>query len=271
MTGPPLAGAGRAPGRFGGAGAPGRPSPASAEPRAASPRAPGRPFAPPARRTGDDGTVRFEAITRERLARELARYGDGRPAADGGSRLAFGIDGAPAARTGETADRLAEELGLLGRSVLVVPTEGFLRPASLRYEYGKRDPDAYLDGWYDTGALWREVFGPLEAGGSGRVLPDLWDPVTDRATRTPYRQLPEGAVVIVHGPFLLGQWFPFALGVHLRLSPAALRRRTAEDERWTLPAFARYEDEVGPAERADVVVRADDPSRPAWTGLPGAG
>ncbi|MFD7421742.1 uridine kinase [Streptomyces californicus] len=215
--------------------------------------------------------MRFEAITRERLARELARYGDGRSAADGGSRLAFGIDGAPAARTGETAGRLAEELGLLGRSVLVVPTEGFLRPASLRYEYGKRDPDAYLDGWYDTGALWREVFGPLEAGGSGRVLPDLWDPVTDRATRTPYRQLPEGAVVIVHGPFLLGQWFPFALGVHLWLSPGALRRRTAEDERWTLPAFARYEDEVGPAERADVVVRADDPSRPAWTGLPGAG
>ena len=70
--------------------------------------------------------------------------------------------------------------------MLVVPTEGFLRPASLRFEYGKEDPDAYADGWFDTGALWREVFGPLEAGGTGRVLPDLWDPVTDRATRTPY-------------------------------------------------------------------------------------
>ncbi|WP_097959009.1 uridine kinase, partial [Streptomyces sp. wa1002] len=185
--------------------------------------------------------------------------------------LALGIDGAPAARTGESAERLARELRLLGRAVLVISTEGFLRPASLRFEYGKRDPDAYLDSWYDTGALWREVFGPLEAGGSGRVLPDLWDPVTDRATRTPYHSLPEGGVVVVHGPFLLGHWFPFALSVHLRLSPGALRRRTAESERWTLPAFARYEDEVAPAERADVVVRADDPSHPAWSGPPGSG
>ncbi|MBW3708056.1 uridine kinase [Streptomyces griseus] len=214
--------------------------------------------------------MRLEAITWERLAGELARHADGLSAADGGPWLALGIDGAPAARTGESAERLARELRLLGRAVLVVSTEGFLRPASLRFEYGKRDPDAYLDGWYDTGALWREVFGPLEAGGTGRVLPDLWDPVTDRATRTPYHRLPEGGVVVVHGPFLLGHWFAFALGVHLRLSPGALRRRTEEPERWTLPAFARYEDEVAPADRADVVVRADDPSHPAWSGLPGS-
>ncbi|MFJ5043713.1 uridine kinase [Streptomyces sp. NPDC088719] len=215
--------------------------------------------------------MRLEAITWERLAGELARYADGLSAADGGPWLALGIDGAPAARTDASAERLARELRLLGRAVLVVSTEGFLRPASLRFEYGKRDPDAYVDSWYDTGALWREVFGPLEAGGTGRVLPDLWDPVTDRATRTPYRYLPEGGVVVVHGPFLLGHWFPFALGVHLRLSPGALRRRTAEPERWTLPAFARYEDEVAPMERADMVVRADDPSHPAWSGLPGSG
>ncbi|MFH9392464.1 uridine kinase [Streptomyces sp. NPDC017413] len=215
--------------------------------------------------------MRLEAITRERLAGELARYADGLSAADGGPWLALGIDGAPAARTGESAERLARELRLLGRAVLVVSTEGFLRPASLRFEYGKRDPDAYADSWYDTGALWREVFGPLETGGSGRVLPDLWDPVTDRATRSPYHSLPECGVVVVHGPFLLGHWFPFALSVHVRLSPGALRRRTAEPERWTLPAFARYEDEVAPSDRADVVVRADDPAHPAWSGLPGSG
>ncbi|MFI0932396.1 uridine kinase [Streptomyces sp. NPDC021019] len=215
--------------------------------------------------------MRLEAITRERLAGELARYADGLSAADGGPWLALGIDGAPAARTRESAERLARELRLLGRAVLVVSTEGFLRPASLRFEYGKRDPDAYADSWYDTGALWREVFGPLETGGSGRVLPDLWDPVTDRATRSPYHSLPEGGVVVVHGPFLLGHWFPFALSVHVRLSPGALRRRTAEPERWTLPAFARYEDEVAPSDRADVVVRADDPAHPAWSGLPGSG
>ncbi|ALC30499.1 uridine kinase [Streptomyces sp. CFMR 7] len=211
--------------------------------------------------------MRLEAITWERLAGELARRADGLTAADGSPRLALGIDGAPAARTADLAERVAGELRLRGRSVLVVPAEGFLRPASLRFEYGKEDPDSYAESWFDTGALWREVFGPLEAGGSGRVLPDLWNPVTDRATRTPYREVPEGGVVIVHGPLLLGHWFPFALSVHVRLSEGALRRRTPEAERWTLPAFARYEEEVAPAERADVVVRADDPGHPAWSGV----
>ncbi|MFE5487015.1 uridine kinase [Streptomyces sp. NPDC056527] len=213
--------------------------------------------------------MRVEAITWERLSDALAGHVDGLEPGDGGGRLKIAVDGPPAAPTGETAERIAEALRLLGRSVLVVSTEGFLRPASLRFEYGKQDPDSYYGGWYDTGALWREVFGPLEAGGSGRVLPDLWDPVRDRATRSPYVELPPGGVLVVHGPFLLGHWFPFDLTVHLRLSPGALARRT--EESWTLPAFARYENEVGPSDTADVVVRADDPRHPAWTGLKGRG
>ncbi|MFF9348512.1 uridine kinase [Streptomyces sp. NPDC014734] len=210
--------------------------------------------------------MRFEAITWERLAEACAERADGLRPADGGSWLKVAVDGAPAAPAGEFAGRVAQALRLRGRAVLVVSVEGFLRPASLRYEYGKEDPDSYYGGWFDTGALWREVFGPLEAGGSGRVLPDLWDPVTDRATRSPYRCLPEGGVLVLYGPLLLGHWFPFDLGVHLRLSPGALRRRTAEREQWTLPAFARYESEVGPGDRADAAVRVDDPLRPAWSG-----
>ncbi|MET8517083.1 uridine kinase [Streptomyces sp. NPDC005077] len=212
--------------------------------------------------------MRLEPITWERLAEAFAAHADGLRPADGGPWLKVAVDGAPAARTGELAERVAEVLRIRGRAVFVVSTEGFLRPASLRYEYGQEDPDSYFDSWFDTGALWREVFGPLEAGGSGRVLPDLWDPVTDRATRSPYEQLPEGGVLVVHGPLLLGHCFPFDASVHLRLSPGALRRRIEESERWTLPAFARYEDEVAPAGRADAVVRADDPLHPAWTGLP---
>ncbi|MFF2961413.1 uridine kinase [Streptomyces sp. NPDC057963] len=210
--------------------------------------------------------MRFEAITWERLAEAFAAHADALEPADAGPWLKVAVDGPPAARTGELAGRVAQALRVRGRAVLTVSTEGFLRPASLRYEYGKEDPDSYYDSWFDTGALWREVFGPLEAGGSGRVLPDLWDPVTDRATRSPYRPLPEGGVLVVHGPLLLGHWFPFDLSVHLRLSPGALRRRTEEGARWTLPAFARYEDEVAPGGRADAVVRADDPLHPAWTG-----
>ncbi|MFJ5101698.1 uridine kinase [Streptomyces sp. NPDC088554] len=211
--------------------------------------------------------MRLEAITWERLTETLAeRVMSLGPAEDGGPWPRVAIDGPPAARTGERAGALAEALRLRGRPVLVVGAAGFLRPASLRYEYGREDPETYYSGWFDTGALWREVFAPLERGGSGRVLPDLWDPATDRATRSPHVVLPPGGVLVLHGPLLMGHWFPFDLTVHLRLSPGALRRGTAEDALWTLPAFERYEDEVDPAATADVVVRADDPRRPAWGG-----
>ncbi|UCM87285.1 nucleoside/nucleotide kinase family protein [Streptomyces marincola] len=210
--------------------------------------------------------MRLEAITWERLAAALAeRVAALRPSDEGGWPRVL-IDGAPAARPGERARELAEALRLKGRPALLVGAEGFLRAASLRLEYGRHDADAYYDLWLDTGALWREVFTPTDAGGSGRVLPDLWDAERDRATRSPYVTLPPGGVLLVHGTFLLGRWFPAELAVHLSLSPAALARRTDEAERWTLPAFARYEAEVDPAAVADVVVRADDPRRPAWSG-----
>ncbi|MFH8618188.1 uridine kinase [Streptomyces sp. NPDC017979] len=211
--------------------------------------------------------MRLEAITWERLTETIADRVTALVAEDGSPWLRIGIDGAPAAQGGDFAGRVAEALLLRGRRPLVVGTGGFLRPASLRYEFGRDDPDAYYSGWFDTGALWREVFGPLEAGGTGWVLPDLWDPGTDRATRSPRVELPRGGVLLLHGPFLLGHWFPFDLTVHLGLSRAALRRRTQEDERWTLPAFQRYEEEVSPEESADVVVRADDPRHPAWGGM----
>ncbi|MFJ8823420.1 uridine kinase [Streptomyces sp. NPDC102467] len=209
--------------------------------------------------------VRLEAITWERLGDALAeRLLDLKPA-DGGAWPKVAFDGAPAARPGDLAARVAEALRVRGRTSVVIGTEGFLRPASLRYEFGHEDEESYYSGWFDTGAMWREVFGPLEPDGTGRVLPDLWDPATDRATRTPYVRLPPGGALLLHGPFLLNHWFPFDLTVHVGLTPGALRRRTPEADRWTLPAFARYDAETGPGAQADVLVRADDPRHPAWS------
>ncbi|CQR64623.1 uridine kinase [Streptomyces leeuwenhoekii] len=210
--------------------------------------------------------MRLEAITWDRLGDLLAeRLLDLRPA-DGGAWPRVAIDGAPAARPGDLAARVREALRIRGRTSLVVGTDGFLRPASVRLEHGRQDVESYYSDWYDTGALWREVFGPLDPGGDGRVLPDLWDPVTDRATRSPYVPLPPGSPLLLHGPFLLRHWFPLDLSVHILLSPGALRRRTPGTEQWTLPAFERYAQETDPAATADVLVRADDPRHPAWSG-----
>ncbi|MBV6697706.1 uridine kinase [Kitasatospora aureofaciens] len=206
--------------------------------------------------------MQVRPISPERLAELLADRITALPGA-GERWLRVAVDGAAAARPGDLADALVEPLRLRGLPALRVSAGGFLRPASIRLEYGKQDPDAFHGLWLDDGALLREVLDPLEPGGTGRVLPSLRDPVTDRATRAPYTQLPPGGVLLLDGALLLGRWLPLDLAVHLALTPAALARRTPPDEQWTLPAFARYEAETVPAESADLTIRADDPRHPA--------
>ncbi|NRQ35922.1 uridine kinase [Nonomuraea sp. NN258] len=207
--------------------------------------------------------MRVRAISREALVAELAERISGRPP---GSWVRVLVDGAPAARPGELADELVTPLRVRGRAVLRVSAGDFLRPASLRLEHGRTDPDAFYDDWLDTGALVREVLEPLAPGGSGRVLARLWDSRVDRAYREPYQELPRGGVVLVDGTLLLGRGLPVEVSVHLWLSEGALARGTPEDERWRLPAYRRYEREVDPGSTADVVVRADHPSRLAVKG-----
>ncbi|WP_353901739.1 uridine kinase [Micromonospora harpali] len=204
--------------------------------------------------------MRVRPITPERLVTELTER---LVAAEPPGRLRVAVDGAPAAGPDELAAALVDPLRALGRPVLHVRAADFLRPASVRLEFGRTNPDAYYEGWVDEPGLRREVLDPAGPGGSGRILPSLWDPRTDRASRAGYVTLPPHGVVLVSGALLLGGGLPVDLAVHLELSPAALARRTDPALRWTLPAFARYAEEVAPAGFADVVVRIDDPRRPA--------
>ncbi|MFC5825690.1 uridine kinase [Nonomuraea insulae] len=204
--------------------------------------------------------MRARPISREALVEELAELICARPA-DAWVRVA--VDGAPAARPWALADDLVAPLRLRGRPVSRVSAGDFLRPASLRLEYGRTDPDAFYDDWLDAKALRREVLEPLDPGGSGRVLPALWDSGIDRAYRMPYVELPPGGVVLVDGTLLLGRGLAFEVSAHVWLSPGALERGTPEEERWRLPAYERYEREARPQETADVVIRADHPDRPA--------
>ncbi|TCO56642.1 uridine kinase [Actinocrispum wychmicini] len=177
--------------------------------------------------------------------------------ADLPGRLRVGIDGAPAADPGRLADRLVDPLRIMGREVVRVRARDFLRPASLRLERGRTDPDSRYDDWLDAGALRREVLT------GDKVLPAFWNVETDRATRADYVPLPPGGIVLLDGELLLGRGFGFDLTVHLWLSPAALARRTPAAEEWSLPAFDRYEQEVAPLTVADFAVRVDDPNHPA--------
>ncbi|MDF5759137.1 uridine kinase [Spongiactinospora sp. TRM90649] len=204
--------------------------------------------------------MRVRPITPTGLVNELAdRIAGARP----GSWARVALDGAPPARPGDLGDALVAPLRLRGRDVVRVSASAFLRQASLRLEYGRTDPDSFHDDWFDFGALEREVLGPLAPGGSGQVLTVLRDVRSDRAARLPYVPVPPGAVLLLDGGLLLGRGLPFDLTVHLWLSPGALDRRLDDDERWTLPAYARYEHDTQPVDAADIVVKMDDLEHPA--------
>lgn len=204
--------------------------------------------------------MRVRPVSPALLVEELAGTIADR-AGDGWLRVA--IDGAPAAGPGRLADALEEPLRMRGHPTVRIDAGDFLRPASLRLERGRTDPDVYYEDWLDAGALVREVLAPLAPGGTGRILPTWWDPVADRSTRAAYLTLPPGGVALLSGALLLDAGLPLDLTVHVALSPAALARRTPAAQAWTLPAYARYADEVMPQLVADVVVLADDPRRPA--------
>jgi hypothetical protein len=179
----------------------------------------------------------------------------------GATSLRVAVDGPDVAEPERLATEVADRLPALGRSALVVPAAGFLRPASIRLEHGRTDPDARYTDWLDTSALSREVLDRVGPGGPGDVLPQLWDVARDRATRS--TRVPAGAVVLVPGALLQGVGLAFDVVVHVRVSAAARRRRTPADQQWELPAFDRYDDEVDPAALADLVVLADHADRPA--------
>ncbi|ACZ21617.1 hypothetical protein Sked_16890 [Sanguibacter keddieii DSM 10542] len=204
--------------------------------------------------------MRVEPVTEDALRGRLVERILVHPAP---AALRVLIDGHPSTDTGQLADSLVEPLRAAGRPVARIRVDDFLRPASLRLEMGRRDPDSLLDAWIDVAGLNREVLTAVGPEGQGRYLPTLRDPVTDRATRAPYVDAPPGLVVLLDGSLAMGRWLDLDLVVHLSLRSSTITRRTSDQDRWTLEAYERYREEVEPEVMADVVVRVDDARRPA--------
>jgi hypothetical protein len=172
-------------------------------------------------------------------------------------RVRLAVDGAPAAE----AHALAEAVVAAHGRAVHVRAESFWRPAGQRFEHGRQDVDDWLDVWLDEGALAREVL--LRAVEKGDVVPAIRDPRTDRSVRSTPVPVPDLGAVVVSGSGLLGRWLPFDVTVHLQASPAALMRRLPDEDAWLVEAVTRYAEERRPAESADLVVRVEDPRRPA--------
>ncbi|WP_459547039.1 nucleoside/nucleotide kinase family protein [Nocardia sp. X0981] len=169
-----------------------------------------------------------------------------------------GIDGADAARPAEFAGHTAERVRADGRPAETVSLHDYVRPASLRMEFG-RDENSYRTGWFDYPALRREVIDPFHS--SGTWLPALWDEAADRSARARRRTALPTTVLFVAGPMLLGRGLPFDRTVRLDLSTAALTRNTPDAQAWTLPGLLAHDREH--RENPSYFVRWDHPGRPA--------
>ena len=173
-------------------------------------------------------------------------------------RVVGGIEGADAAHPDRLADDVAAALRASGRPAAVVRVVDYIRPASVRMEFGRTDTESYRTAWFDYDALDREVVTALRD--TGVWLPRLWDERTDRSPRDrPVSAAPD-QVVIVAGPMLSGRGLDLSPTVTLTMSEAALRRTTPTDAAWTVDAVV---DHARTAVEADVTVRYEHADRPA--------
>ncbi|MGQ4597763.1 hypothetical protein [Nocardia sp. R6R-6] len=196
----------------------------------------------------------FQPITVDNLIELVIR-----PALTTRSHLVFAVDAADAAQPVAFADRIATALRAAGRCADVVSLHDYVRPASLRMEFGRTDEMSYRTAWFDYPAMRREVVEALRE--HGRWLPALWDEATDRSARAAIRTAPPATTIVVAGPMLSGRHLAADVTVRLDLSEAALRRATPADEQWTIPALRRHDAEN--PETPTFFVRWDHPDRPA--------
>ncbi len=177
-------------------------------------------------------------------------------------RRVLAVDGADAAEPVELGRRIVAALTDRGRSAAVVSVHDFVRPASLRMEYGRDDEWSYRTAWFDYAALRREILDAVRA--DGRWLPALWDEQRDRSARAAIRPAQADLVLVLAGPMLLGRGLDFDLTLRLELSEQAALRLTPADQRWTLPAVRDHTAEN--PEDATWTVRWDHPDRAALRG-----
>lgn len=200
------------------------------------------------------GVSIFIPSTPQALAGQVAALCQSRP-----SVTVVAVDGADCARPVELARLIGSAVEALDRPSNVVSLHDYVRPASLRFEFGHEDTLSYRTMWFDYEALDREVI--TSSRDRQTWLPKLWDETTDRSARSTRETVHERHVLIVAGPMLLGRGLDFAITVRLDMSEAALRRHTPSAAVWTIDALLEHHSAV--TEPVDLEVRYDHPARPA--------
>ena len=193
------------------------------------------------------------------------------------------VDGPPAAGKTTLADELAVVLRAQGRDVIRASIESFLLPRSQRYRRGVYSGEGCYHDSFDYDALKRVLLDPLGPNGDRRFQQAVYDKDADTAHASPVTTAPADAVLLFEGVFLLRPelldlWdlrilvsVAFAETLdRARIRDLALYGSASEVERRFLnryrPSQQIYNDTARPDEHADIIVKNDEPQRPAWTG-----
>lgn len=189
-------------------------------------------------------------------------------------RLAIGVDGPDAAGKSTFSDRLAASLDL---AVVRASLDDFQHPREERYRRGRFSPEGYYLDSFDQPAARRVLLDPFLAG-AGTVRTATFDYRSDMAVEDATAAVPQRAVLIVDGMFLLRRELrdSWALSLYLHVSGDESSRRGRERdgamvggyaveqlyrERY-LPAQSLYTAEVNPHEVADIVLDNSDVTHP---------
>ncbi|GHH33747.1 gamma-glutamylcyclotransferase [Lentzea cavernae] len=193
-----------------------------------------------------------------------------------GRPLRVAVDGITASGKTTLARELTALVAARGRSAAHLSMDGFHHPRAIRHRQGRDSADGYYLDAYDFSSFSRLVLEPLGPGGDRRYRSRIIDLRSDVAVDEPPVPAPDDLVLVVDGSFLQREleWdevvfvdTPFAVA-----RDRGTRRDTellggpeqaghAFDQRYHA-ASRRYLDEVGPAERASVVVGNEDVARP---------
>ena len=189
------------------------------------------------------------------------------------------IDGIDAAGKTSLAGELADSLIARGRPVIHASVDGFHRPREERYQRGALSPEGYYRDSFDYAALLEALLLPLGPGGSRAYRQSAYDYRADRPIAAAEEVAAPDAALVMDGVFLLRPeladlWdfrilveVPFAVALEraerrdaaLFGSVEAVRARYLKRY---IPGQQLYFEEARPRERADAIVRNEDPAHP---------
>lgn len=193
-----------------------------------------------------------------------------------GHPVRVAVDGITASGKTTLARELTAAVVARGRSAAHLSMDGFHNPRAVRHRQGRDSADGYYLDAYDFAGFSRLVLEPLGPGGDLRYRERIIDLRSDTLLDEPPVTAPDDLVLVVDGSFLQREleWDEVVF-VDTPFSVARERgtRRDAEllggleqaerafDQRYHA-ASRRYLNEIGPADRASVVVANEDVANP---------